>query len=179
MLQPSARVFQEVLHRVLKAAGLEHRDGRPDIRFRDLRHTFASHWVMNGGDIYRLKQVSDCPAVPTLVKACCPGTQIKTQRIASRKCLSPQRKTSRLSSPLAHTPARRYYHSMRSPVWSDPERMGGTLCFQGTRVPAQTLLDYLDDGSTLEEFFECFPGVTREDAAAFLKLARGIDATAA
>jgi uncharacterized protein (DUF433 family) len=57
--------------------------------------------------------------------------------------------------------------------------MGGTLCFQGTRVPAQTLLDYLDEGSTLEEFFECFPGVTREDAAAFLKLARGIDASAA
>lgn len=57
MLQPSARVFQEVLHRVLKAAGLGERNGRPHIRFHDLRHTFASHWVMNGGDIYRLKDI--------------------------------------------------------------------------------------------------------------------------
>lgn len=59
-----------------------------------------------------------------------------------------------------------------SPVHSDPEVLSGTLVFQGTRVPAQTLLDYMDDGSGLEEFLKEFPTVTREDAEAFLKLAR-------
>ena len=59
-----------------------------------------------------------------------------------------------------------------SPVRSDPELLSGTLVFQGTRVPAQTLLDYMDDGSGLEEFLKEFPTVTREDAETFLKLAR-------
>ncbi len=60
-----------------------------------------------------------------------------------------------------------------SPVHSDPELMGGTLVFLGTRVPAQTLLDYLDDGFSLEEFIEMFPSVSRDDATEFLRLARG------
>ncbi len=60
----------------------------------------------------------------------------------------------------------------RSPVNSDPELMGGTLVFRGTRVPAQTLLDYLDDGFSLDEFLEMFPSVAREDAVEFLHLAR-------
>ena len=60
-----------------------------------------------------------------------------------------------------------------SPVHSDPELMGGTLVFCGTRVPAQTLLDYLDDGFSLEEFLEMFPSVKPEDVREFLQLARG------
>ncbi len=60
----------------------------------------------------------------------------------------------------------------RSPVHSDPEVLGGTLVFQGTRVPAQTLLDYLDDGYSVEEFLEFFPSVKGEDAREFLKIAR-------
>ena len=59
-----------------------------------------------------------------------------------------------------------------SPVHSDSQVLGGTLVFRGTRVPAQTLFEYLDDGSTLEEFLAEFPTVSREDAAALLKLAR-------
>ena len=59
-----------------------------------------------------------------------------------------------------------------SPVHSDPEVLSGTLVFRGTRVPAQTLLDYLDDGSTLEKFLAEFPSVSQEDADAFLRLAR-------
>lgn len=51
--------------------------------------------------------------------------------------------------------------------------MGGTLVFKGTRVPAQTLLDYLDDGFSMEGFIEMFPSVSREDAVEFLQLARG------
>ena len=60
-----------------------------------------------------------------------------------------------------------------SPVHSDPELMGGTLVFKGTRVPAQTLLDYLEDGFSLEEFIQMFPSVNLGDAVEFLNLARG------
>lgn len=63
----------------------------------------------------------------------------------------------------------------RSPVHSDPEVMGGTLVFRGTRVPAQTLFDYLNDGYTLEAFLENFPSVAREDAEGLLQLARDED----
>ena len=55
---------------------------------------------------------------------------------------------------------------------SDPDVMGGTPVFQGTRVPVQTLLDYLEGGETLDEFLEGFPGVSREQAVAFLEMAK-------
>jgi uncharacterized protein (DUF433 family) len=51
--------------------------------------------------------------------------------------------------------------------------MGGTLVFRASRVPAQTLLDYLDDGYSLDEFLEMFPSVDRRNAEEFLLLARG------
>jgi uncharacterized protein (DUF433 family) len=51
--------------------------------------------------------------------------------------------------------------------------MGGTLVFRASRVPAQTLLDYLDDGYSIDEFLEMFPTVDRRDAEEFLLLARG------
>ena len=57
-----------------------------------------------------------------------------------------------------------------SPVHSDPAILGGTLVFRGTRVPAQTLLDYRRDGYSLEEFLEFFPTVQREEAEEFLRL---------
>jgi hypothetical protein len=61
MFGESSRVFQEVLHRVLARAGFPKvlRGGkeRPYIRFHDLRHTFASHWVMTGGSIFKLQKV--------------------------------------------------------------------------------------------------------------------------
>jgi len=59
-----------------------------------------------------------------------------------------------------------------SPVSSSPATLGGTLVFKGTRVPAQALLDYLDDGFSLDDFLEYFPSVQREDANAFLQLCR-------
>ncbi len=55
---------------------------------------------------------------------------------------------------------------------SDPEIMGSTPVFRGTRVPVQTLLDYLEGGDTLDEFLDGFPGVSREQAVAFLELAK-------
>ena len=59
-----------------------------------------------------------------------------------------------------------------SPVASSPGVLGGTLVFRGTRVPAQSLLDYLNDGFSTEQFLEFFPSVKREDAVEFLALAR-------
>jgi integrase len=61
MFGSSARIFQEVLHRVLDAAQLPkvQRNGkeRPYVRFHDLRHTFASHWAMKGGDLFKLQKI--------------------------------------------------------------------------------------------------------------------------
>ncbi len=59
----------------------------------------------------------------------------------------------------------------QSPVHSDPAIMGGTLVFRGTGVPAKTMLDYQQDGYSLEEFLNFFPSVQREDAEEFLRLA--------
>lgn len=47
---------------------------------------------------------------------------------------------------------------------SDPDILGGTPVFVGTRVPARTLLDYLEAGDALGDFLEDFPSVTREQA---------------
>lgn len=57
-------------------------------------------------------------------------------------------------------------------VHSDPEILGGTPVFVGTRVPAQTLFDYLEGGETLDEFLHQFPSVKREQAVAALEMAR-------
>lgn len=59
-----------------------------------------------------------------------------------------------------------------SPVCSDPRVMSGTLVFRNTRVMAQTLLDYIDAGDSLDLFLKHFPSVSREDAEEFLKLVR-------
>lgn len=63
----------------------------------------------------------------------------------------------------------------QSPVRSDPAVLGGTLIFRGTRVKAQTLLDYLAAGDSLETFLEHFPTVGRDEAIKFLHLAREED----
>ncbi len=64
-------------------------------------------------------------------------------------------------------------HTRSESLRSDPDRMGGTLVFRGSRVPAQAILDYTDDGYSLAEFLEMFPSVQRDDAEEFLRLARG------
>ena len=51
----------------------------------------------------------------------------------------------------------------------DPEILGGTPVFKGTRVPVKTLFDYLEANYTLEEFLECFPSVTRDMACRLLE----------
>lgn len=59
-----------------------------------------------------------------------------------------------------------------SVIVSDPEILGGTPVFRGTRVPFKNLLDYLEGGHRLDEFLEQFPSVTREAAVAALEYAK-------
>jgi uncharacterized protein (DUF433 family) len=67
-------------------------------------------------------------------------------------------------------------------VSRDPEVMSGALCFKGTRVPVKNLFDYLEGSSTLEDFLEDFPSISRATAVFVLEAARerlALDATAA
>lgn len=59
-------------------------------------------------------------------------------------------------------------------VHSDPDILGGTPVFVGTRVPVKTLFDYLEAGDSLEVFLDAFPSVTRGQAIAALQLAREV-----
>ena len=62
---------------------------------------------------------------------------------------------------------------MRKPViHSDPNILGGTPVFVGTRVPLQNLIDCLEAGDSLDDFLNSFPTVKREQAIAALELAR-------
>jgi uncharacterized protein (DUF433 family) len=56
-------------------------------------------------------------------------------------------------------------------VHSHPEILGGTPVFVGTRVPVQALLDYLEEGDSIDSFADAFPTVTREQAIRFLQQA--------
>ena len=57
------------------------------------------------------------------------------------------------------------------PIWSDPDRMSGAPCFKGTRVPVDSLFINLESGLSLDEYLDCFPDVTREQAVAVLEYA--------
>jgi uncharacterized protein (DUF433 family) len=57
-------------------------------------------------------------------------------------------------------------------IHSDPEILGGTPVFVGTRVPVQTFLEYLEHGHPLDEFLDHFPSVRRDQAVAVLELAK-------
>ena len=54
-------------------------------------------------------------------------------------------------------------------IYRSPEVLGGTPVFSGTRVPVQTLIDYLEEGRPLDEFLEDFPTVTRQQATEALE----------
>ena len=57
-------------------------------------------------------------------------------------------------------------------IESSPEILDGTPVFRGTRVPVQTLLDYVEGGDTLNDFLTDFPTVSRQQVIAFLEAAR-------
>ena len=62
--------------------------------------------------------------------------------------------------------------SPQTVIHSDPEIMGGTPCFKGTRVPVKNLFDYLEEGESLKFFFEDFPRVTKKQVEAVLELSK-------
>jgi uncharacterized protein (DUF433 family) len=59
----------------------------------------------------------------------------------------------------------------KSVVHSDPEILGGTPVFVGTRVPVRNLIDFLEAGDSLDDFLTSFPSVSRDQAVAALELA--------
>jgi uncharacterized protein (DUF433 family) len=58
------------------------------------------------------------------------------------------------------------------PINIDPETMGGTPVFTGTRVPVQALFDYIETGETIDEFLYNFPSVKKDFAIQVLEMAR-------
>lgn len=64
---------------------------------------------------------------------------------------------------------------MKPPIIScSPDVMGGTPVFAGTRVPVQTVLDYLEAGETIDDFLEGFPTVSRDQVIGFLEEAKDL-----
>jgi len=57
------------------------------------------------------------------------------------------------------------------PIWVDAERLSGAPCFKGTRVPVDSLFTNLESGLSLDQYLDCFPDVTREQAVAVLEYA--------
>ena len=88
----------------------------------------------------------------------------------------------RPTAEVARGPSQAYISLVRPPeehvtdptavIHSDSEILGGTPVFAGTRVPFQSLIDYLAGGDSLDEFLRQFPSVTRAQAQAALALAR-------
>jgi uncharacterized protein (DUF433 family) len=72
-------------------------------------------------------------------------------------------------------------HPLFGVIWVNPERMSGTPCFAGTRVPVESLYQHIEAGDTLETFLDDFPGVTREQAVRVLdvSLSRLLDSLVA
>jgi uncharacterized protein (DUF433 family) len=62
-------------------------------------------------------------------------------------------------------------HDAKRVVHSDPEILGGTPVFVGTRVPVRNLIDFLEAGDSLDDFLTSFPSVSRDQAVAALELA--------
>jgi uncharacterized protein (DUF433 family) len=56
-------------------------------------------------------------------------------------------------------------------VWVNPQRMSGTPCFRGTRVPVQSLIDLLEGGETIDQFLTLYPSITRQQVLSVLDFA--------
>ena len=64
--------------------------------------------------------------------------------------------------------------AIREVVHSNPEILGGTPVFVGTRVPLRNLIDYLEGGETVDSFLNSFPSVARDQAEGALELAEQV-----
>jgi uncharacterized protein (DUF433 family) len=61
---------------------------------------------------------------------------------------------------------------MEAPISTSPDILGGTPVFAGTRVPVQTLLDYLEGGESIDDFLDGFPTVAKSQVISFLEMAK-------
>ncbi len=59
-------------------------------------------------------------------------------------------------------------------AWQDPERLSGAPCFTDTRVPIETLFDYLEAGDSIYDFMDAFPGVTQKQVIGALRLGKAV-----
>lgn len=59
-------------------------------------------------------------------------------------------------------------------ITTDPDILGGTPVFTGTRVPVESLFDHLENGVTIDQFLDDFPTVSRQQAVAVLELAEEV-----
>jgi uncharacterized protein (DUF433 family) len=64
--------------------------------------------------------------------------------------------------------------ALETVVSINKEIMHGTPCFTGTRVPVQTLMDFLETGETIDEFLAVYPYIPREQVVAFLEIGRDL-----
>ncbi|HLW77330.1 MAG TPA: DUF433 domain-containing protein [Bryobacteraceae bacterium] len=64
--------------------------------------------------------------------------------------------------------------ALESAIMVNPEVLHGTPCFKDSRVPVQTLLDFLEDGDSVDGFLSVYPSIPRERVVAFLELSRDI-----
>src|SRR6266545_1973559 len=95
-----------------------------------------------------------------------------TMPAADRRCRNAPGYPARCSMDFGRLGAR--MPSLESVVRCDPDVLGGTPVFAGTRVPVKNLVDYLAAGDSLERFLDHFPSVTREQAVAALALANDL-----
>jgi uncharacterized protein (DUF433 family) len=65
-------------------------------------------------------------------------------------------------------------HALESVISISKEIMHGTPCFSGTRVPVQTLMDFLETGETIDEFLAVYPYIPRDQVVAFLELTKDL-----
>lgn len=56
-------------------------------------------------------------------------------------------------------------------MWVNPQRMSGAPCFRNTRVPLQSLIDFLEAGETIDQFLNLYPAITREQVLTVLDFA--------
>ena len=64
--------------------------------------------------------------------------------------------------------------ALEAAVMVDPNSLHGTPCFKNSRVPVQTLIDFLEDGDSVDEFLRVYPSIPREQVVGFLELSRDI-----
>ena len=132
--------------------------GRSTTRVRGwLRHRSSRGATVLGKPAPRLQ----CPGAETPASAACVGLP--------RRGPAESKLVLRASGPKA--PSVKLAGEV---IVKDPDVLGGTPVFRGTRVPFQALLDYLESGQTLDEFIDDFPTVTREAAISALELANSV-----